>query len=244
MFSALSLRPALADSTLSMERLSSGLRINRASDDPAGLVISEHLRTQIASLTREISNTTGAIDKYRTVSSTLTTLRSNLGELRSLAVGATNGAVNSEEAQQAYVAAGDSLVATNNQIVANAEFNGVPTLDGSEKSLADISQLTGIDLSTTEAAEASVAVIDEAIAELDNALIQVGATQKNELETRLDSLRMTRQNLVAAESTLRDTDFAFELSRQVASHIRVQTTLAMMSHSNLLGREVIKLMNW
>ncbi|UCC44729.1 MAG: hypothetical protein JSU65_02025 [Candidatus Zixiibacteriota bacterium] len=222
-------------------RLSSGLRINSAADDPAGLVISEQLRCQIRSLGQEIDNLSANINRYRTVSSSVGQLRSQLTELRRLAIGAANEGGNSEAAQAAYDTAARDIVASFNATVKNAEYNGAKTLDGSEGSLVSISELTGIDLSTSEAAEASIGAIDEAISELDSAQIELGSTQKNELESRKASLEVTRQNLTAAESQIRDIDFAQEYSGFISSVIRTQTAMAMLAHHSLTGASVLKL---
>ena len=85
----------------SMEKLSSGLSINSAADNPAGLIISEQLRSQIAGLNQRIANVTSSIHKYQTASSSISMLRTSLIELRSLALGAANEGLNSEAAQQA-----------------------------------------------------------------------------------------------------------------------------------------------
>lgn len=225
----------------SAEKLSSGLRINSAADDPAGLVISETLRSSIASLNAEINNLTANIGKYQTTSSTIQTLRSSLTDLRALAVGAANEGGNSEGAQAAYAQGADSLVNTFNSIVSGAEYNGMKTLDGSTGSLAAIDALQGIDLSTTAGAEAAMEAIDLAAENLDTAIVDLGATQRYDLEARVDGLRVTRQNLIAAESQIRDVNFLEEFSNMIGSQIRTQAALAMMAHSNIMGSTVLQL---
>jgi len=98
-----------------------------------------------------------------------------------------------------------------------------------------------IDLSTTESAQASISVIDEAIAELDQVQTNLGATQKNELESRRSSLEVTAQNLTAAESVIRDADIALEYSNMVSESIRLQASLAMMAHLNVTSTGVLRL---
>jgi flagellin len=239
----ISLNRNLTDLYRSAERLASGLRINRASDDPAGLIISEQMRTRIASLQRHIDNITAGISKYETVSSTVGGLRSKLTELRSLAVGAMNEAGNTPEAQQAYQTAAQDIVASYNFTVRNAEYNGSKTLDGSTYALADIKELNGIDLSSAETAASSIEEIDQVIAELDSAQIDLGATQKNDLESHRASLQIERENLVAAESQIRDVDFAAEYSSFVGSMIRTQVAVAMVAHAALSGANVLNLLD-
>lgn len=226
----------------SMEKLASGLRINRASDDPAGLVISEKFRSRIASLNKEVENTTHLINKYETGSSTVMEMRSKLTELRTLAVGAANEGINDPASQAAYVMSAGYISASFNDMAATAEYNGKKLLDGSEGSLAAVSTLENISLSSAENAEASIVVIDAAIAELDSIQVELGATQKNDLESRRSSLEITAQNLQSADSLLRDIDYALEVANMVSEMIKVQTSLALMSHTKLQANSVLKLL--
>ncbi|MEA3297215.1 MAG: flagellin [candidate division Zixibacteria bacterium] len=225
-----------------MERLSSGLKINRASDDPAGLVISEQLRSQIASLNQEIENTSALINKYQTGSSTVSILRSQLTDLRATAVAAANEGGNDESTQAAYATSASNLVQSYNQILSTAEYNGTNLLDGSTGSLAEVSNLEGVDLSSAEAAEQSIAVIDEAITSLDGVQMDLAATQKNELESNRASLENTAQNLTAAESLIRDADFVMEYSNMISQQISIQASLAMMAHSSVTSEAVLNLL--
>ncbi|MEZ5360068.1 MAG: flagellin [Candidatus Zixiibacteriota bacterium] len=225
-----------------MEKLSSGLRINRASDDPAGLVISEKMRSRIASLNQEIENTSHAIRKYETADATIGELRSNLTELRKQALGASNEGFNFESTQDAYQAAAQNAVGNYNNVIATASYNGRNMLDGGEGSLADLSQLEGIDLSTPENASAAIAQIDEAMAELDAAQVEIGATQKNELETRRSNLEVTAENLTASESQIRDTDYMKELANQTRDELNLKSGVAMQAHANLSKETVLKLL--
>jgi flagellin len=232
----------LADLYRSMEKLTSGLSINRASDDPAGLVVSEQLRSRIASLNQEIRNVSGTINKYETASSTVTDLRSRLTELRSLAVGAANEGGNSEAAQLAFVDQAENLVSSFNSVAANAEYNGWKMLDGSQNALAGVTPLADIDLSTPEAAAASIEKIDAAAKELGGIQVDLGATQKNELESRLASLRVTRENLAAAESQVRDTDYGLEYANFISSMIRTRASLAILAHTSRMGMGIVDLL--
>ncbi len=226
-----------------MARLSSGMKINSASDDPAGLVISERLRSQIGSLNQEIENTTHLINKYETGSSTVMEMRSQLTELRSLAVSAANEGFNNDTFQTALNQAAAGVVDNFNRTADSAVYNGTNLLDGSEGSLANVSKLENVDLSSAEAAEASLAIIDEAIAELDSVQIDLGATQKNELESRRSSLQITAQNLQAAESLQRDTDYAVEVANMVREMIQLDASIALLSHTNIGANSVLKLLS-
>lgn len=225
-----------------LEKLASGLSINWASDGPAVLVISEQLRSQIASLNQEIENTSAMIGKYETASSFVSEMRSKLTELRSLAIGAANEGGNSESAQAAYATTADYVVSSYNHILETAEYNGMNLLDGSEGSLAEVSELDGIDLSSAESAQESIGVIDSAIEELDKVQVDLGATQKNELEAHRVSLEVTLQNLEAAESQLRDTDYAQEYSTFIGEMVKFQTSVALLAHSRIGANTVLSLL--
>jgi flagellin len=224
-----------------MEQLSSGLRINRASDGPADLVISEQLRSQSASLNQRIENTTLQIAKYETASGAVGELRSHLTELRSLAVAAANEGGNSESAQQALATQGQNVVNSYNSQVDSAVFNGAALLDGSEGSLADITSLDGIDFSSASSAENSMARIDEAMAELDAVQTDLGSTQKNELEASRAAMQVTHQNLVAAESQIRDADIFATYSSFIGEMLQMKMSLALMAHTNLTSNSVLGL---
>ncbi|MDD5426319.1 MAG: flagellin [candidate division Zixibacteria bacterium] len=241
--SLISFKTAFSTMLGSMEKLSSGLRINRASDDPAGLVISEKLRSQIGSLNQEIENLSASINRYETASSTVSSLRSYLTEIREHAVAASNDGYLSDEARDALAVAAESLVETYNDTVANAEYNGSPMFDGSERALAEVAAiaLEKVDFSSPEAAAETISTIDQAIRDIDSVQIELATTQKNDLKSRLSSLEVTRENLNAAESQIRDTDYALEVSNFIGSMIRTQASLAMLTYSAISGASVLKL---
>lgn len=227
----------------SLEKLASGRRINSAADDPAGLVITKQLQSQIAGLNQEIENLNANIYKYESVSGTVMQMREQLIEMRSLALGAANAGFNNEAAQQAYDNAAQSLASTYNLTAASAQYNGANMLDGSEGSLASVTELTGVDLSSPEAAVSSLEEIDRAIAEIDEITIELGSTQKYDLEGRLSSLEIRRENLTAAESSIGDTDYASEISSMIRSLIGTKASMAVLSHSFLSAQTVIGLLD-
>jgi len=227
----------------SMEKLSSGLKINKASDDPAGLIISEKMRTRIASLNQEIANISGQINKYETASSAVQQMRSSLTELRSMAVAAANGAVNDSAIQDAYQAEADRLVETYNNIARTASFANQKLLDGSAGSLTTIPVLAGVDFSTSESSVAAIETIDDEIARLDSSMAELGATQKNELESRRRNMMIESENLTAAESTIRDTDYAREISTFLRSELLLKSSISLLAHSYLSGNSVLKLLD-
>ena len=227
----------------SMEKLSSGYRINRASDDPAGLVISEQMRSRIASLNQEIENTTISINKYQTADSAALELRQNLTELRSLAVATANSGYNDETTTKAYQAEADNIVANYNRVRQNTSFGNQKLLDGSLGSVAVVPELAPFDLSTAESSEAAMESIDKEITRMDSVLSDIGATQKNDLESRLANLRIEVQNLTAAESQIRDLDFITEYSNFLRNRLVVQAAMSILSHNHISSQTVLRLLS-
>lgn len=242
-FITLSLNRAYGAMLKSMKKLSSGYRINRASDDPAGLVISEQMRARIASLNQEIENTTITINKYQTADSAALELRQQLTELRSLAVAAANGGYNDEAITRAYQAEADNIVQNYNRIIQNTSFGTQNLLDGSLGSVALVATMAPVDLSSSDGAQAALDAIDIEISRVDAALIDIGATQKNDLESRLASLRIEVQNLTASESQIRDLDFITEYSTFLRNRLVVQSAMSLLSHQNLTSQTVLKLLS-
>ena len=225
----------------SMEKLSSGFKINRASDNPAGLVISEQLRAQIASLGQEIKNIDANMNKYATADAMVGVMRDQLVDMRAMAVGAANTAFNSPEAQIAYQRSGELLSESYNRQIENAEYNDSKLFDGSEGSVANIDKMANIDFSTADTVEASIVEIDKALAQLDRVQIEIGAKQKNEFEAMRASKMVTRENLIAAESSLRDTDFGSEFINMVKSSLQMKVGLALMAHSRINSLTILKM---
>ena len=226
----------------SMETLSRGWKINRASDGPAVLVISERLRSQIASLGQEIGNLNAQQQEYGYASSVVMDLRADLLEVRSLALGAAHEGYNDPAMQGAYETAAQAAVDSYNHIVSAAEYNGQKLFDGSEGSLASVSRLKGIGLSSAPAARVSLEAIDLAVAELDRIQIDLGAKQKNELEAQQRSLAVRQENLLAAESRLRDTDYALEYTNFLVEAMRMRAGVALLAHSRLAAESVLSLL--
>ncbi|RME27648.1 MAG: hypothetical protein D6800_04765, partial [Candidatus Zixiibacteriota bacterium] len=226
-----------------MGKLSSGVRINSAADDPAGLVISERLRSRIAELNGEIQNTTNNVFKYDYASAALGGLRSQLNSLRSLALAAANAGGNTETMQQTFEQSAQETVATYNQAVTDAEYNGARLFDGSAGALGTLPLVENIDLSSPEKAQDAIATIDEALQQVNSLDVQIGSTVKDRFQSELASLETERQNLLAADSVIRDTDYAVGISRLVRSRIAVQVSTALLAQGNLNGQLVLGLLD-
>lgn len=225
----------------SMERLSSGWRINRASDDPAALVISEQLRSRIASLNQEIENTTMMIRKYETAESVLGELRLQLRSLRVMveaAADVTTGDGAREILQNAIAAATERY----NHLIKTAAYNGAVFFDGSKGALASLSPLAGVDISSSEAARNSVGVLDQAETDLYAAQVDIGAIQKYELEARLATLEVTEANLTASEESIRGSDTAQDVADMVRQELLMKAEIARMFHSGMNRRAIISVL--
>jgi len=134
----------------SMEKLSSGYRINRASDDPAGLVISEQFRAQIAGLNRAISNSEGSMNMIQTAEGALNEINSLLVAMRELAIHAANEGFNDANQLAADQAEIDNAIATIDRIAANTQFGTKKLLDGTKANIATITTSNSTGLTVVE----------------------------------------------------------------------------------------------
>lgn len=212
-----------------MAKLSSGFRINQASDDPAGLVISLQLQASMGSLNQQIENTTLAISKYETADSTVTEMSNMLVDLRAQAISASNAGVNDQSALEAYQEAAQADQSSYNSLIETTVFNGSNLLNGGKGALVELTPLTEIDLSTPEKAQEAVAKIDAALMELDEAQNSIGSTRSIDLEARRSSLEITLQNITAAESSISGTDLVSEMTSYVRDEIKLQAGLALLA---------------
>lgn len=242
-----------------MERLATGLRINRAADDPAGLAISEKMRAQIRGLNQASRNAQDAISLIQTGEGALNETHAILSRMRELAVQAAND-TNTEAERDAIQKEIDQLTEAITQIGNNTEFNTMKLLNGSKTSFtiqigANTGQtmtiemsdmraaaigLTGsgngfttkgtLDMSSHESASEALKTIDEAINKVSSQRSSLGA-YSNRLEYTINYLNNTSENLVAAESRIRDADIAKEMMEYTKQSILAQVSLAMMIHA-------------
>lgn len=238
-----SLNSSFAGMYKSLQKLSSGMKINSASDGPAQLLISEQLRTQIASLNQQIENRYAQMSTYNTASSNLNILRSQLTDIRTTALGAANESGNSDATQKAYSDSADLMVSNFNLVLNKAEFNGQVLFDGSEGSVASIADLSGLSFTTADEANASIDILDAKISEIDSVIVDIGSYQKNEIESDIAQLRISRENLLSAEQNIRSTDFATEYTNFVVEQMKAKVGLALMSHYAMTSKSVLSIFN-
>jgi flagellin len=253
---------------LALARLASGQRINKAADDPAGLVIAEQLDTYANGLEQAGRNTEIGIAMAQTADGGLEQTMSIIQQQRELALQAANTGTMDENQLSALNAQFHALGKSLDMVAANTSFAGRPLLDGSYRnqtlqlgaSAGDTVQvdiasritgqpagfgaqglgLAGLDLSNPEDVLARLDAAGEAVLQQRGAL---GALQANTLETNASSLSVARENLLSAVSTIRDTDYAKDASDLVGSQIRHQAGLAMLAQGNQHTSRVLQLLS-
>ena len=254
----------------SLERLSSGLRINRAADDAAGLSISEGLRADIKSLGQAIRNGNDGIALLNTAEGAMQEQGAILIRMRELSSQAATGTVGSSERtsiEREFTALRSEI----DRITATTDFNGVNLLDGSLSSIgssiviqigntsaasnrfnlntevdltamtAAALQLDTMTVSTVSGALSAMDSINSALSTVSDGRGKLGAVQ-NRLTHTLKNLGVTVENLSAAESQIRDADYAAEISQFTRNQILVQASTAILAQANLVPQTVLQLL--
>jgi flagellin len=247
----------------SLEKLSSGLRINRAADDAAGLAISEGLRSQISGTKVAARNAQDGISVIQTAEGALTEVHTILQRVRDLAVQAGNDS-NNANSRAAIKTEVDDLAAELTRVAASANFNGIKLLDGSNASLTfhigaggvaaedqiavNLTNVTtvatavgGLTFDSAANAAASITALDTQITAISTARAELGANQ-NRFESTIRSLNVSAENLSAAESRIRDTDMASEMVNYTRASILSQAGTAMLAQANQANQGVLKLL--
>ncbi|EGL83780.1 flagellin domain protein [Caldalkalibacillus thermarum TA2.A1] len=246
-----------------MEKLSSGLRINRAGDDAAGLAISEKMRGQIRGLNQAVRNAQDGISLIQTAEGALNEVHSILQRMRELAVQAAND-TNTDKDRAELQKEVDQLAAEINRIAETTEFNTQKLLDGSfngtfhiganinqnitlaidamdATSLGVEGQNGVINISTQTDANNAIDTIDTAIQTVSAERSKLGAYQ-NRLEHTINNLGTSAENLQAAESRIRDVDMAREIMEFTRANILSQASQAMLAQANQLPQSVLQLL--
>ncbi|MFT4539838.1 MAG: flagellin [Planctomycetota bacterium] len=241
-------------------RLSSGLRIATASDDAAGLGISERMRSQIRSYDVAGRNAQDGISLAQTAEGALNETGNILGRMRELAMAATNGTLSTTDRttlNTEFTALSDEI----SRIADTTEFNGLSLLDGTTDSAAiqvgiNSSQTITISMQTTTSsalgvsslsvgtaagANSALSAIDSAIDSVNTARGNLGASQ-NRLQSALSSILNTRENLSAAESRIRDVDVASETADLTRNSILQQAATSVLSQANVQPQLALSLL--
>jgi flagellin len=248
----------------SMEKLSSGYRINRAADDAAGLAISEKMRAQIGGLGQAQRNAQDGVSLVQTAEGALNEVHSMLQRVRDLKVQYSNGTLDTSD-KTAIVAEVKALASEITEIRGKTDFNGIHLLDGTGGSAGTISFQVGantgetISVATRDIAGASGTgavdgVSDTAswdavtLGDLDTAINNIsslrgdfGAVQ-NRLEHRMANLAAYQENLVGSESRIRDVDMASEMVNFTKLGILQQAGTSMLAQANQAPQSVLSLL--
>ncbi|MGL1833374.1 flagellin domain-containing protein [Rhodocyclaceae bacterium SMB388] len=245
----------------SLQRLSSGLRINSAKDDAAGLAISERFTTQIRGLNQAVRNANDGISLAQTAEGALVEVSNNLQRIRELAVQSRN-ATNSVSDREALDAEVQQRVAEIDRIASQTQFNGLNLLDGSFVAqafqvganvgqtieiaeIADAStgglSLAGINVLDPTAADDVLTRVDVALSNVNGSRADLGALQ-NRFESVIANLQTTSENLSASRSRIMDTDFAAETANLTRAQILQQAGVAMLAQANALPQNVLTLL--
>jgi flagellin len=235
----------------SIEKLSSGYRINRAGDDAAGLAISEKMRSQIRGLNQGSSNAEDGISLVQTTEGTLSETQSMLQRLKTLATQSSNGTLTSTDRTQIQLEF-TQLKSEINRLSSQTTFNDKKVLDGSIASVkfqvgANANQTISLKLScasagaigitsattlsTVAGAQLAITAINSAINTISSQRATLGAVQ-NRLEHTITATDNTSENLSSAESRIRDVDMASEMMNYSSQKVLVQAAQSMLSQAN------------
>jgi len=249
-----------ANQSKSIEKLSSGLRINRAGDDAAGLAISEKMRGQIRGLDQAQRNAQDGISLIQTAEGALNETQSILQRMRELAVQSSND-TNVTADRTALQDEMTQLISEIDRISTNTEFNTQNLLDGSftgkqihiganSGQAITLTVLTmsggalsinGLTIGTQTGANAAITTINNAIEKVSTERSKLGAFQ-NRLEHTINNLGTSSENLTAAESRIRDVDMAKEMMEQTKNSILAQASQAMLAQANQQPQGVLQLL--
>lgn len=245
----------------SLEKLSSGFRINRAADDAAGLAKSENLRAEIRGSRQAIRNAQDGVSFVQTAEGALNEVHSILQRMRELAVDAANTATTDGVAQQAEITellSEITAVGSNSTFAGQTVFqdysttaltfhvgaNAGETLDISSNLTLASNNVFGVDLSAVDVsadADGAITAIDSAVDAVSTNRATLGATQ-NRLDHVIANLSVAVENLSASESRVRDADMAEEMVGFTRNQIMVQAGTAMLAQANQVPATVLSLL--
>lgn len=253
----------------SMEKLSSGQKINKAGDDAANLAVSEKMRSQIRGLNQASKNIGNAVNFIQSTEGSLQETTDVLQRIRELAVQSANGTYSDEDRTMIQVEV-SSLVSEVDRIANSAQFNGFNMLTGrfAEQGIsfhigANVDQNVSITIGDMTAsalglknsqgeeniisvadpdkANMTIATIDEALKIVSKQRADLGASQ-NKFEMAKQGIDIYEENLSASESRIRDTDFAEEMVEYTKNQILSQTSTAILANANSNSNNVLALL--
>lgn len=244
----------------STEKLSSGYQVNRAADDAAGLSISEKMRNQIRGINQAVKNSEDGVSLIQTAEGNMNEIHSILQRMGELATKAAND-VNASDDRTAIDDEMKQLTEEIDSIAKKAAFNGTYLLRGSftnkqlqvgavagENMSITISSMkaskigvAGLKVSSHKVASSAMTAITKAIKQVSTARSKLGAIQ-NRLNYTINNLENYSENLTAAESQIRDTDMATEMTNYTKNNILQQAAQSMLAQSNQSTQGVLSLL--
>jgi flagellin len=265
--SSLNAQRALSGTTnmmsTAMARLSSGMRVNSAKDDAAGLAIAERMQAQTKGMNAAVRNANDAISLAQTAEGALGSISNNLQRMRELAVQAANDTNNTGDRaalEQEFLL----LASENTRIAENTKFNGNQVIGTTNSTTftfqigANTASDNQVDVtSATFVFSATVASVNtlssrtqalDAITEIDDAIDRTTTTRstwgasQNRLETIINNLRIGAENSAAARGRIMDTDYAQETSNMSRAQVLQQAGTAMVAQANQLPQGVLSLL--
>lgn len=253
----------------SMERLSSGQKINKAGDDAAGLAISEKMRSQIRGLNQASRNIGDAVSFVQVAEGYLQETTDVLQRIRELAVQASNGVYSDEDRMQIQVEV-SQLVAEVDRIASSAQFNGMNLLTGRFSKDSDyvmqlqiganadqnirayigtmtaqalgLTSIQGTDekisISSPDEANSTIAVLDNALKNVNKQRADLGA-YGSRMEMAQKGINISSENLTSADSRIRDTDMAVEMTEYTKNQVLQQASSALLAQSLDINRSAV-----
>lgn len=245
------------------EKLSSGLRINRSADDPAGLELSVRMQAKVTSLGQAARNTQDAVNMLQATEGGLSQVHSILQRVRTLAVQAGNDS-NGSEGRKAIKVEADQLGQELVRMAAAVTYNGIGLLDGNsllsfqagegDQRVADTIEvdlrpvdtsvfgaaIMALDFGTPAGALGAISTLDESIKATSMLRSHVGAAQ-NRMESTLRHLNITKENISAASSTISDAVIADEMSKSLKSKIVAEAGMSVLSQATQRPQDVLRL---
>ncbi len=246
-----------------MERLSSGLKINSAADDPAGFEIASIMTSQINGLTTATSNANNAVSLVQTTEGGLSTISDMLQRMNELAVQAADS-VNTTSNLSALNSEFTSLISEIDRVAGSSTFNGQHILDGTgpatwtfqvgadnsandEITLAGLTAtstalgVSALTISSQTAAQSAISTVQSAINTINVDQGNVGAIN-NRLNYAISNLGNMVQNLTAAKSRVTDADFASETANMTKDMILQQAGISVLAQANSIPQQILKLL--
>jgi len=245
-------------------KLASGSRINKSADDAAGLAISEKLKAQIRSTNQANRNANDGISLIQTAEGGLGEVSNILIRLRELAIQSASDTVSDKERAFTDLEF-QNLKQEVQRISQVTEFNGLKLLNGFEKdydiqiginnnpfedrltykssvlnSSLEALHLDEMGVSQKEGSQESLSILDQAIHNVSGQRAELGAVQ-NRLQSTIRNLQVSSENLSAANSRIRDTDYAAATAENTRMNILTQSGTAVLSQANLMGQQALKL---